>query len=132
MDKRKRFVEEYVIDCNATQAALRAGYSAKTSYAQGSRLLKDAEVSAAIKAKLGEKAERAELTADEVINGIRETIRRCEGEGPAFQPFAVLKGYELLGKHKKLFTDKFEVTGDAALIERLLAGRKRLSGDGDR
>lgn len=125
-DKRKRFVEEYVIDCNATQAAERAGYSPKTSHVQGSRLLRNAKVRAAIDSKLAEKAKRTELTADEVLNGIRDTIRRCEGPDGEFQPFAVLKGYELLGKHKKLWTDKVEVSGDEALIERLIAGRKRL------
>lgn len=124
--RRQRFIEEYVIDCNGAQAAERAGYSPKSARVTASRLLSIANVQAEIKAKLDEKAERTELTADEVINGIRETIRRCEGLGREFQPFAVLKGYELLGKHKKLWTDKLEVTGDEALFERLAAGRKRL------
>ena len=43
-DRQRRFVEEYVIDGNATQAAIRAGYSAKTAYSIGSRLLKNVEV----------------------------------------------------------------------------------------
>ena len=41
--KQKRFCNEYLIDCNATQAAIRAGYSAKTAYSVGQRLLKNVE-----------------------------------------------------------------------------------------
>ena len=44
--KQKRFCDEYLIDTNATQAAIRAGYSEKTAYSIGQRLLKDVEVSA--------------------------------------------------------------------------------------
>ena len=43
-DKQKRFCEEYLIDLNATQAATRAGYSAKTAYSMGQRMLKKVEV----------------------------------------------------------------------------------------
>lgn len=42
--KQQRFVEEYLVDLNATQAAIRAGYSEKTAYSQGQRLLKNVEV----------------------------------------------------------------------------------------
>ena len=42
--KQRRFAEEYCIDFNATQAAIRAGYSEKTAYSQGSRLLKNVEI----------------------------------------------------------------------------------------
>jgi phage terminase small subunit len=46
--KQARFVEEYLCDLNATQAAIRAGYSPKTATVQGSRLLTNAKVAAAI------------------------------------------------------------------------------------
>ena len=46
--KQARFVEEYLVDLNATQAAIRAGYSAKTAYSQGQRLLSHVEVRRAI------------------------------------------------------------------------------------
>ena len=46
--KQQRFVEEYPVDRNATQAAIRAGYSKKTAYSQGQRLLKNVEVAKAI------------------------------------------------------------------------------------
>ena len=50
--KQQRFVEEYCVDWNCTQAAIRAGYSEDTAYSQGSRLLKNVEVRAAIDARL--------------------------------------------------------------------------------
>ena len=46
--KQKRFITEYPKDMNATQAAIRAGYSTKTAYSQGQRLLKKAEIKKAI------------------------------------------------------------------------------------
>ena len=47
-DKQKRFVDEYLVDLNATAAAKRAGYSEKTAYSMGQRLLKKVEIQAAI------------------------------------------------------------------------------------
>ncbi len=65
--RQSRFVEEYLIDLNATQAALRAGYSPKTAYAQGARLLKHPEVAEAIDAAIQERSERLGLQADDVV-----------------------------------------------------------------
>lgn len=65
--KQARFVDEYLIDLNATQAAIRAGYSAKTAEVQGSRLLRDAKVQAAISARQTLRSERTEITQDRVL-----------------------------------------------------------------
>lgn len=46
--RQEDFVREFLLDLNATQAAIRAGYSASTAYSQGQRLLKNVEVQAAI------------------------------------------------------------------------------------
>jgi phage terminase small subunit len=125
--RRKRFVEEYSVDCNGTQAAVRAGYSVKTAAVQASRLLRNAKLRGAIDLLLAQNADRAALTAGEVITGIRRTIRRCEALGSDFQPFAALKGYELLGKHLKMWTNDKETTDDSAIVARLLEGRKRVA-----
>ena len=63
--RQTRFAEEYLIDLNATQAALRAGYSPKTAYAQGARLLKHPDVAKAIDAAIQERTERLGLQADD-------------------------------------------------------------------
>lgn len=63
--KQRLFVSEYLIDLNATQAAIRAGYSEKTAYSQGQRLLKHVEVQAAIEAAKTERLERTEINAED-------------------------------------------------------------------
>ena len=55
-EKQKRFAEEYLIDLNATQAAIRAGYSAKTANEQGSRLLANVSIQKAISKAIAERS----------------------------------------------------------------------------
>lgn len=66
-DKQKRFCEEYLVDLNATQAALRAGYKEKTAYAQGQRLLKKVEAQEYLTNLMNERSKRTEITADKVL-----------------------------------------------------------------
>jgi len=68
--KQARFCEEYLIDLNATQAAERAGYSKKTSYAIGQQNLKKLEIQNQIKKDMDRRSERTEATQDDVINEI--------------------------------------------------------------
>lgn len=65
--KRKRFVQEYLIDLNATQAAIRAGYSAKTAKSSGQRLLTYVEVAEAITKAQKRREKRMELNQDRVV-----------------------------------------------------------------
>jgi phage terminase small subunit len=65
--KQLRFVDEYLVDLNATQAAIRAGYSANTAQEQGARLLSNVIVSAAVAERMNERAERTEITQDMVL-----------------------------------------------------------------
>jgi phage terminase small subunit len=65
--KQQRFVEEYLIDLNATQAAIRAGYSKKTADVQGPRLLGNVGVAAAISEAQAKRAERTKIDADWVL-----------------------------------------------------------------
>jgi phage terminase small subunit len=65
--KQARFVEEYLIDLNATDAARRAGYSAKTAEQQGPRLLGNVGVAAAIQAAISARSARTQVTADRVV-----------------------------------------------------------------
>lgn len=66
-NKQERFCEEYLIDLNATQAAVRAGYSAKTANEQGAQLLANLSVRARIDAALAEQSKRTGVTADRVV-----------------------------------------------------------------
>jgi phage terminase small subunit len=70
--RRTRFVKEYLLDQNATRAAKEAGYSEKTAYSQGQRLLKDAEISAAIESE----NERINSKLDLTLERVRQEIAR--------------------------------------------------------
>ncbi|CAG8863139.1 hypothetical protein PS627_00075 [Pseudomonas fluorescens] len=65
--KQQRFVDEYLIDLNATQAAIRAGYSKKTANEQGSRLLANVSVSAAVAESMKSRSGRTGITQDMVL-----------------------------------------------------------------
>lgn len=65
--KQRVFVQEYLKDLNATQAAIRAGYSERTAEQQGSRLLSNAKVASAVTAAQGERSERTQIDADWVL-----------------------------------------------------------------
>lgn len=65
--KQERFCEEYLIDLNATQAAIRAGYSEKTAYSAGQRLLRNVEIQNRIAELKAERSKRTEITQDRVV-----------------------------------------------------------------
>lgn len=66
-DKQWRFVEEYLIDLNATQAAIRAGYSVKTANEQGARLLANVSIQEAISKAMAERSKRTGVNQDRVV-----------------------------------------------------------------
>lgn len=66
-EKAKRFVEEYLIDLNATQAAIRAGYSARSAGNTGSRLLKQSAVREAVEKAQAERSRRTGVNTDRVL-----------------------------------------------------------------
>lgn len=68
--KKARFVAEYLVDLNATQAAIRAGYSAKTANEQGARLLTNVSVRSALTEAQQARAARTEITQDRVLKEI--------------------------------------------------------------
>ena len=73
--KQRLFVEHYLVDLNACQAAIRAGYSAKTAQVQGSRLLSNAKVSEGIRAGYQTKLARVEEEAAEAVLTRQEVLR---------------------------------------------------------
>lgn len=107
--KRAAFVREYCVDRNATQAAIRAGYSKATAYSQGSRLLRDGEVQAAINEQLGALAEKTEADAAWVRRRLKQEAEDfSEGSSAA----ARIRAVELIAK----------LNGDFELDNRQKAG----------
>ena len=112
------FVLEYMADLNATAAAIRCGYSEKSATQISVELMARPQIKAAVSACLALRAKRSEITADYVLEVIRDTVERCRQAEPVkdregkptgeykFDAQAVLKGAELLGKHLAIFTEK--------------------------
>lgn len=65
--KQQRFVEEYLIDLNATQAAIRAGYSAKTAMEQGHQLLQKTSVAEAIERRRSALTDHVQVTQEQIV-----------------------------------------------------------------
>jgi phage terminase small subunit len=68
--KQQRFCQEYIVDLNATKAAIRAGYSHKTASSQGERLLRNVEIQAEIQRLQSERSQRLDITADDVLKDL--------------------------------------------------------------
>ena len=125
--KQKRFADEYIICPNATGAAIKAGYSQKTAYSIGQRLLKNVEVKKYIDKQL-EKLESEKIAkADEVLKHLTAVMRGeieeetivIEGQGDGISearkvkkqvsPKDRNKAAELLGKTYGLYTEKLQI-----------------------
>ena len=130
-DKQKEFVRQYQLDLNATQAAVRAGYSVKTAYRQGADLLQKTSIREAIEKAQAKRARRVEVTQDYVLSNLVEVVERTMQRAPVtdrkgeqvtdeegravwtFDAKGANRALELLGKHLGIFTDKVraEVSG---------------------
>ena len=128
--KQRKFCEEYLIDCNATQAAIRAGYSPKTAYSIGIENLKKPE----LKAYIDEQLEllRSQKTADakEVLEYLTSVMRGEHTEqilqlvGDGVQTITDidvsakerLKAAELIGKRYGLFKENLSVDLEPVII----------------
>lgn len=113
--KQERFCIEYIIDLNATQAAIRAGYSKKTANRIASENLSKLDIQRKIQELQQERSERTEITQDKVLK---------ELAGIGFAPITKgriraadkTKALELLGRHLGMFTDKLQIEGDIKTI----------------
>jgi len=113
--KQARFVEEYLVDLNGTQAAIRAGYSAKTAQEQSSRLLSNVIVQAAIQAGRAALSARTEITQDRVMADIEaikqdamQPVYDADGNKSMLDHKSALRACELQGKHIGMFVEKTE------------------------
>lgn len=122
-EKQKRFCDEYLIDLNATQAAIRAGYSAKTAHSIGAENLTKPEIQKCLSEKMAEKESSLIADQDEILQYLTSVLR---GEPMAAvvkdaDSGAVVlslppdvkertKAAELLGKRYGLYVEKVDLT----------------------
>lgn len=125
--KQGRFVAEYLVDGNASRAAVAAGYSERTAARIGSELLTKPAIKAAIAKALKAQEKRTLVTADENLKRLDRLARRAEGEGDLN---AAISASVWIGKHYKSFTDKLEVRDTTPRAERLAAARARRQAGG--
>jgi phage terminase small subunit len=110
--KQARFVEEYLIDLNATQAATRAGYSAKTAKQQGSLLLTYTDVQEAVMARQKKRVAKTQVTQAFVLDRLALIATECSNKnGKLWDPTAARGALQLLGKHLGMFSDKVMLGG---------------------
>ena len=109
--KQKRFVDEYLIDLNATAAAGRAGYKDPN---KGRQLVTKSNIAALIEKRQADRMKRTEITQEYVLNSLKSVADRCMGE--RLDSSGANKSLELLGKHLKLFTDVKEIKLDVSKL----------------
>lgn len=99
--KQQRFVEEYLVDLNATQAAIRAGYSEKNAGKIGPELLGKTGVSAAIQAAKRRLSERTEITAERILLELAKIgfADASDSQNSNLRSSSKLRALELLAKY---------------------------------
>ncbi len=120
--KQQRFVDEYLIDLCATQAAIRAGYSKRTANRIGSHLLSKVDIQQALVRAIAKRAEKTGLSADRVLEEL-QTIAYDDSRRDQ------IRALELLGKHLGLFTDRLEVEQHSTSFTLKIGNRKKGSDD---
>ncbi len=126
--KQAAFVAEYLIDLNATQAAMRAGYSVATSGSIGGQLLQKLEIQEAISDAMQKRSERTEITQDKVLRDV-EAIKQDamkskvdkDGDDAMVNHAAALKACELQGRHLKMWNDKLDITATVSIADAIRA-----------
>lgn len=101
--RQQKFVDEYCVDLNATQAAIRAGYNQKTASVIGNENLRKPYIKQAIEERLQKNVQKNDITVELVLGGIKEIAFKQNAKETDR-----LRALELLGKYLKMFTDKIE------------------------
>lgn len=129
--KQRRFVDEYLIDLNATQAAIRAGYSPRTANRIGAENLSKLDIQQEIETRQKEREQRTEITQDYVLQKLKEITdqQASDAQDSDLKYSNKLKALELLGKHLGLF-EKPETAPHTVhpLISDLMEELKRRNG----
>jgi phage terminase small subunit len=119
--KMARFIDEYLVDGNATQAAIRAGYSPRSAYAIASENLRKPEIAIRVEQRKRELLAQQRITPEWVVEQLRINTERAREAGQ-FAPSN--RAIELLGQElHNMFVEKHELTG---IVEHVRAARDGL------
>ena len=113
-EKERIFADEYIKTTNATQSAIKAGYSEKTASSKGSQLLRKVKVRQYIDAVMNERSKNTIATADEVLQYLSRVMNGEEKDAFGLDVSVAdrTKAAELLGKRHMLFTDKVKLDAE--------------------
>jgi phage terminase small subunit len=142
--KEHRFISEYLKDSNGSQAAIRAGYSVKSSRVTACKLLTKANIHEELSKRQAYIAESCDITAEYILRSLKSIAEKCQQAVPVmeydhgaremkptgayeFDSTGANRALELLGKWRKLWTDRMEVEGVVNLSESMCAARARRS-----
>ncbi len=137
--KQELFCNEFLKDCNATKAAIRAGYSEKTAGAIGCENLTKPEIHARVEELMAKRTERTQISADFVLNGLMIVAKRCMTAEPVmiwnpedkvmqqakddngkdvwtFDSTGANRALELLGKHTGIFEKDNAQQGKVSIV----------------
>ncbi len=121
--KQLLFIEEYLIDLNATQAAIRVGYARNSANREGARLMSNAVISALVDERINERAASIRVDASWVLERLINNADRAAVAHPVtdregnvtgeyvYDGGVVNRSLELIGKHIGMFTDKLQLSG---------------------
>lgn len=126
--KQERFIDEYMIDLNATQAAIRCGYSVKTAYTIGQKLTKKSEIAARITERKAELSIKTKLTQEWVLeqlnlivqkSSMEEEVQKWDYENKCmtgtgrfiYDSKGANKALELIGKHLGMYKTDINFNG---------------------
>lgn len=115
--KQKRFVQEYMVDLNATQAAVRAGYSRKTAGSIGQENLKKPAIQAELQVLMQERGEKTTISQEMVVKELQK-IAFADASDVAVSELKYsnkIRALELLGKHLGMYVEKVEHSGEAGI-----------------
>jgi phage terminase small subunit len=126
--KQERFCREYVIDLNATQAAIRAGYSKRTAGEVGYENLRKPQIARRIAEVVNEANKKAEMSAEEVLSHLAD-IARARADGKLVSTGDRIRSLELYGKYLTLWTERIqqEHSGDVT-FNMVMQAEKRTKG----
>lgn len=117
--RQARFVDEYLVDGNGTQAAIRAGYSASGAYTEASRLLRNAEVARAIKTRQEVDSERLRVSRERVVTMLLAAYDQARAQA---EPAAMVSAARELGRLMGFYAPT-RVEGCLTVFELAATGR---------